>query len=252
MSVQNTFPEGSIESYLLRYEPGAAVSKTRHEKTQFNVRRCIADFISQHASGPNTLEIGAFTGWHTLAYRDRLKNPGRTVIYDWQDFRTPLVKLETEFNVVDLEKDNFPDSTGTFDVVVCNQVFEHLKNVSRPMSEIARVLKPGGIFIWSVPNANALHNAFLFALGRQPTTLRIMGSHVRCFSIWSASKFATFNGHFRILDLNGYGLHPLTSVRIPGPLKTWSHTPVWCFQRTESKLPDWQAVRNQGFSTTNY
>ena len=49
----------------------------------------------------------------------------------------------------------FPDST--FDGIISTQVFEHLKNPPRVASEIARVLRPGGIFLVTVPQAAELH-----------------------------------------------------------------------------------------------
>src|SRR6058998_2525147 len=57
------------------------------------------------------------------------------------------------------------------------QVFEHLKNVWLPMSEIARVLCAGGHLVFSVPNLASLHNRALLAFGRQPTSIRTFGPH---------------------------------------------------------------------------
>lgn len=42
-----------------------------------------------------------------------------------------------------------PDDS--FDVVICEQVLEHLPDVSVPMATLARVLRPGGILIVGVP-----------------------------------------------------------------------------------------------------
>src|SRR6266699_1871439 len=47
--------------------------------------------------------------------------------------------------------DTIPFSEATFDVVIANQVFEHIDDFNRPLSEIHRVLKPGGLFINSFP-----------------------------------------------------------------------------------------------------
>jgi SAM-dependent methyltransferase len=44
----------------------------------------------------------------------------------------------------------FPD--GSFDVVACLEVFEHLVEPHRAASEIFRVLRPGGTLIATVPN----------------------------------------------------------------------------------------------------
>jgi len=39
----------------------------------------------------------------------------------------------------------FPD--GWFDIVTANQVFEHIPDFAKPLAEISRVLKPGGLFL---------------------------------------------------------------------------------------------------------
>jgi len=46
----------------------------------------------------------------------------------------------------------FPD--GTFDVTVCLEVLEHLFHPELATAEIARVLKPGGRLVATVPNAS--------------------------------------------------------------------------------------------------
>jgi len=43
-------------------------------------------------------------------------------------------------------------ANGAFDVVVLQEVVEHLENVPFVFREIRRVLKPGGLFIFSTPN----------------------------------------------------------------------------------------------------
>lgn len=63
----------------------------------------------------------------------------------------------------------FPD--GFFDVVLCNQVAEHLVNPDNCFKEIHRVLKSQGVAYISVPNLCALHNRVLVLFGMQPTSI---------------------------------------------------------------------------------
>jgi len=44
----------------------------------------------------------------------------------------------------------FPD--GAFDLVCCSWVLEHLPDPRRALKEVARVLKPGGTFLFLTPN----------------------------------------------------------------------------------------------------
>lgn len=228
--------------------------KTRHDKTQMVIKATIGDMISDHgADGERLLEVGADIAWQTLFYRTQMPNNKKTVVYDWQDERSQTAKDGgIEFKKVDLEQDRFPDEDASYDVVVCNQVFEHLKNIFLPLSEVHRVLRPGGTFIFSVPNLSAFHNVFLTMFGKQPTTIRLAGSHVRSYAIWSMTKFLTFNGHFKVLDVKGVGLHPFTSIQLPGPLRTYCHTPVWALKKEVVDAPSWQDAREATFTTTNF
>jgi 2-polyprenyl-3-methyl-5-hydroxy-6-metoxy-1,4-benzoquinol methylase len=45
-----------------------------------------------------------------------------------------------------------PFSSGSLDVIICAQVYEHVPNDERLVSEMNRVLKPGGIIFFSGPN----------------------------------------------------------------------------------------------------
>lgn len=51
----------------------------------------------------------------------------------------------------DLERLSFPD--GGFDVVVVNEIFEHVPDLPATLAEIARVLRPGGVLISTFPFA---------------------------------------------------------------------------------------------------
>ena len=50
-----------------------------------------------------------------------------------------------------LEKLTF--STDFFDIFITQDVFEHIFNPERAAKEIARVLSPGGIYIFTAPNS---------------------------------------------------------------------------------------------------
>lgn len=56
------------------------------------------------------------------------------------------------FRCEDLEALTFPDQS--FDLVISQDVMEHILEPAKAFSEIARVLKPGGAHIFSVPLVN--------------------------------------------------------------------------------------------------
>lgn len=63
-----------------------------------------------------------------------------------------------EFKVADMTctrvdlNEPWPFADGSYDVVVLQEVVEHLENVPFVFREIRRVLKPGGCFIFTTPN----------------------------------------------------------------------------------------------------
>lgn len=51
--------------------------------------------------------------------------------------------------------ETLPFEDAKFDKIICGEVLEHVHDKDAALSEIARVLKPGGMFVVSVPNLNA-------------------------------------------------------------------------------------------------
>jgi SAM-dependent methyltransferase len=59
-----------------------------------------------------------------------------------------------QFEVGSAENLEFPDES--FDIVLCSDVVEHLKNPEKCFSEICRVLKSGGTAIITTPNPSSV------------------------------------------------------------------------------------------------
>jgi SAM-dependent methyltransferase len=131
----------------------------------------------------------------------------------------------------DPASDRLPLLDASSDVVVCNQWFMRITHVRHAMTEAWRILRPRGLLVVSVANLSALHNCVLLALGRQPTTIDLDGTHLRGFAPWSASDFLRHHGRFRVLGWTGVGLHPFSSRVMPWPLKIYSQTTVWALQK---------------------
>jgi hypothetical protein len=99
-----------------------------------------------------------------------------------------------------------------------------------------RVLRPDGYILISVPNLASFHNRILLALGRQPTSIRTFGPHVRGFSIPDLKKLVSLGGRFEIRQLIGVGFYPLPT-RLAKPLaRLWKgacHTPLLVAQKVQ-------------------
>lgn len=82
-----------------------------------------------------------------------------------------------------------PFADASFDIVVCEQVLEHLHHPDRALADMARVLRPGGCLIAGVP----VFPPGLAFLRRRvvPSLQRLVGSksdHVQAFSLGSFLK----------------------------------------------------------------
>lgn len=112
--------------------------------------------------------------------------------------------------IVDIEREPLPLPDGSTDLVICHQVFEHIKNIHLVASEINRVCTgEGGHAIIGIPNLASLHNRLLLLLGHQPTSIKVLSEHVRGFTAPELTGFLR-NAGFEPVKVAGAGFYPLT------------------------------------------
>ena len=61
-----------------------------------------------------------------------------------------------------------PFDDASFDAVVAGELLEHVRRPADLIGEVVRVLRPGGTFTGSVPNAYRLQDRLAFLRGRPP------------------------------------------------------------------------------------
>ncbi len=194
----------------------------------------------------NLLDIGCWDGERTAVYRGILGGWARGVeVFPAQAATARARGIDVAS--VDLEHGTLPWSDGSIDVVVVNQVFEHLKNVWVPMSEIARVMAPGGYLIFSVPNLASVHNRVMLGFGFQPSSIRTFGPHIRGFTYRQARDFVQFGGFFSVQRAVGVGFYPLPTKLSGWLARSWvggSHTPILIARREAppGTTPPWLAM----------
>jgi len=84
----------------------------------------------------------------------------------------------------DLEKP-FRIKSGSIDLVLALEIIEHLFDTDHFLSEIYRVLKPGGYLILSTPNLASLTNRFRLLVGAYPQYLeysRAGAGHIHLYT----------------------------------------------------------------------
>jgi ubiquinone/menaquinone biosynthesis C-methylase UbiE len=132
---------------------------------------------------------------------------------------------------------SLPFIADSFDVIVSNQVIEHLVNVDLSLSEINRVLKRSGYAIISTENLSSWHNIVALILGMRPfsmhySSIRDVGNpfsphdsdlmtsvahedspHVKVFTFFALTAILQLH-NFSIEEIKGAGNYivPLASV----------------------------------------
>ena len=107
------------------------------------------------------LDLGAGGGGFAAALADR----GYATLYgsDREDLLLPEARrVLAGFERADLNCGVIPWPDGFFDAVTAWEVLEHLENPYHAVREIYRVTKPGGIFIFSVPNIFHIVSRLMF------------------------------------------------------------------------------------------
>jgi SAM-dependent methyltransferase len=127
----------------------------------------------------------------------------------------------------DVEK-GIPVNAGEFDIVVCEQVLEHLTNPPAAINEIARVLKPEGFLILGVPifpwGLKYLRGVMVQVLLKW---FGITRSHVQSFDFTSLEDLLCEHNRFTIIRRYGFrifirfGLTPLEDFSWYYRLNRW-------------------------------
>ncbi len=117
------------------------------------------------ATGQRTLEIGAGTGSHLL-----WETEGEYVAVESTDELAAQIPTRDGLSVIvaDCEQ-RLPWDDDSFDRVLAIHLLEHLYNLPAALDEVARVLRPGGVFSVVIP----CEGGRLYSLGRRLTTKRM-------------------------------------------------------------------------------
>ncbi len=70
-----------------------------------------------------------------------------------------------------------PYADGEFDAVVCVDVLEHVSDLDRVLAEVARTLRPGGLFLFDTINRNLLSRLATITMAEDILRLLPRGTH---------------------------------------------------------------------------
>lgn len=70
-----------------------------------------------------------------------------------------------------------PYASDHFDAVVCVDVLEHVENLGKVLSEVERVLKPGGLFLYDTINRNPIARLVTITVAENLLHILPRGTH---------------------------------------------------------------------------
>lgn len=127
-----------------------------------------SNIISLLESNPKAkvLDVGCGDGQKTALFQEKISSK-EIIGIDGVKGRLDAAKnRKVKILCSDLEeKWPFPDNY--FDIIISNQVIEHIVNIDHFIEEIYRILKPGGYCVISTENLSSWHNVFALILGFQ-------------------------------------------------------------------------------------
>jgi SAM-dependent methyltransferase len=159
-----------------RYAPAIGLEQLSERYAEHNRLERGAGFVfagpervalfQRYVGGPGrrVLDLGCRDGALTRAYAEGNDVVG--VDAD-RDALAAASELGIETRWADLDE-SLPFDEASFDVVVAGELLEHLRNPHALVTDVRRVLRPGGTFVASVPNAYRLKNRLRFLAGRKP------------------------------------------------------------------------------------
>jgi SAM-dependent methyltransferase len=164
------------------------------------------------------------TGRYSRVYRHLTHNPGLDVLelgcgsavvaralgplargYTMIDIVAARLGQDWPANVTAIRAnldDDFPVPSAGFDVVNAMMVVEHLYDPFHSFTEIARVLRPGGVAFVNLPNIASLRCRIALLLGKLPNTSAADwferrewdGNHLHYFTVASVRRIAALVG----------------------------------------------------------
>ncbi len=112
---------------------------------------------------------------------------------------------------LNLEVDPLPFEDESIDLVLINQVLEHVKEIFWILHQSTRVLRVGGHLIIGVPNLASLHNRLLLLTGRHPTSIKNASAHIRGYTRHDMCRTmqSIFPSGYELCQFGGSNFYPL-------------------------------------------
>ena len=105
--------------------------------------------------------------------------------------------------------EHLPFASSTFDTVVCSEVLEHVRSPDTVLGEAARVLRPGGVLLFSMPNRTRVSRLVLINVAQRWRLSRVLPP-----SLHNWNRFIRPDELNEMADLNGMFIDEIVGLTI--------------------------------------
>lgn len=149
---------------------GRAIPNDHSRQPSF--KSYVQRFVGSDSAGKFVVDLGCGAG-DLVRYIDATYPGVRCVGVDIEDSPEVRQRDETEGAFVTYDGENIPFDDSSVDVIVSRQVLEHVRAPFPVFRSVARVLKPGGLFIGSTSQLEPYHSFSTF--NYTPYGLQLLG-----------------------------------------------------------------------------
>lgn len=182
------------------------------------------------------VDIGCGTGELTSFLKEELNAREAYGVEIEETFATRAVGRGIDVSIVDLDTEDIPLGSGSFDAIFCGEHIEHLTDPDHLLDEIHRLLAPQGVCVITTPNLGARFNRIALASGYQPfhtsVSFRYDVGHLRAFKVGAEPghlghlRLFTYRALIELVELHGFEIVGVEAIRIPDMTDTSVASPL--------------------------
>ena len=203
-----------MQDYITKYDHLAS------EDAYFNIPHRKEYLLEQIGRGKRVLDVGCLGGQISRLIMDQNNevwgveiNPVAAEVARKRGIRVKVANVE----------EGLPFEDGSFDVVHAGELVEYLYDTKLFFTECRRVLKPGGMLLFTTPNLNSLENRVRVVLGGYLSMAGAypedhFGSQVRVFNLRKVRELCRQTG-FDLEEVRGVFTLEQHSKWVDAPLE---------------------------------
>lgn len=152
------------------------------------------------------IDLGCGDGFHSSAFiKLGLETYGLDIAEDQLVKATALGIIATKGDLTE----KLPDADAYFDIVYSGETIEHIVDIRNFLTEINRILRPGGLLILTTPNLAGLDDRLRLLFGK-----KVRHQDALCESHYLHVRVFTFSSLREVLEKDGFEIKYQASNKV--------------------------------------